>query len=143
MVSPTRAFFLTNSSTQLSDGTADAQVGSNFTNASITGQFGFLMNGFTIQTGGTTSTLDRVATLQFDAKGGLILNEFVNSNGSSSTTGFLTGTYSTSANGRITGTITGATNNIGLSMYLISNSSAYTIDNDTGFELDGQINLQQ
>jgi len=143
MVSPTRAFFLTNSSTQLSDGTADAQVGSNFTNASITGQFGFLMNGFTIQTGGTTSTLDRVATLQFDAKGGLILNEFVNANGSSSTPGFLTGTYSTSANGRITGTITGATNNIGLSMYLISNSSAYTIDNDTGFELDGQINLQQ
>jgi hypothetical protein len=143
MVSPTRAFFLTNSSTQLSDGTADAQVGSNFSNASISGQFGFLMNGFTIQTGGSTSTLDRVATLQFDGKGGLILNEFVNSNGSSSTSGFLSGTYTTSSNGRITGTITGATNNVGLSMYLVSNSNAYIIDNDTGFELSGQINLQQ
>ncbi|HZQ71128.1 MAG TPA: hypothetical protein VFA68_21565 [Terriglobales bacterium] len=143
MVSPTRAFFLTNSSTQLSDGTADAQVGSNFSNASVNGQFAFLMNGFTIQTGGSTSTLDRVATLQFDGKGGLILNEFVNSNGSTSTTGFLTGTYTVSSNGRITGTIPGATNTIGLSMYLVSSSNAYIIDNDTGFELDGQINLQQ
>jgi len=143
MVSPTRAFFLTNSSTILSDGTADAQVGSNFSNSSINGQFGFLMNGFTIQTGGTTATLDRVATLQFDGKGGLILNEFVNSNGSTSSTGFLTGTYTTSSNGRITGTITGASNNVGLSMYLVSNSNAYILDNDTGFELDGQINLQQ
>lgn len=143
MVSPTRAFFLTNSSTILSDGTADAQVGSNFSNASVNGQFGFLMNGFTIQTGGATSTLDRVATLQFDGKGGLTLNEFVNSNGSSSSTGFLSGTYTTSSNGRITGTVTGAANNVGLSMYLVSNSNAYILDNDTGFELDGQINVQQ
>jgi hypothetical protein len=143
MVSPTRAFLLNNSSSQLSDGTADAQVGSNFTNSSVNGQFAFLMNGFTIQSGGTTSTLDRVATLQFDAKGGLILNEFVNSNGSTTSTGFLSGTYSTSSNGRITGTITGAANNVGVSMYLVSNSNAYIIDNDTGFELDGQINLQQ
>ena len=143
MVSPTRAFFLTNSATQLSDGTADAQVGSNFTNASVSGQFGFLMSGFTVQTTTSTSTLDRVATLQFDAKGGLILNEFVNANGSATSTGFLSGTYTTSSNGRITGTIAGATNNVGLSMYLVSNSNAYIIDNDTGFELDGQINLQQ
>lgn len=143
MVSPNRAFFLTNSSTILSDGTADTQSGSSFSNASINGQFGFLMNGFTIQTGGTTATLDRVATLQFDGKGGLILNEFVNSNGSSSSTGFLSGTYTASSNGRVTGTISGAANNVGLSMYLVSNSNAYILDNDTGFELDGQINLQQ
>lgn len=143
MVSPSRAFLLTNSATQLSDGTADAQVGSSFTNASVTGQFGFVMSGYTINTGGTTSTLDRVATLQFDGKGGLILNEFVNSNGSATSTGFLSGNYSTSSNGRITGTISGSTNNIGISMYLVSSSNAYIIDNDTGFELDGQINLQQ
>jgi hypothetical protein len=142
MVSPSRAFFLINDSTQATEGTADLQTVGSFSNSSVNGQFGFLMDGILL-TSSTVDTLDRVATLQWDGAGHLTLNEFINISGTPSTSGFLSGTYKASSNGRTTGQIMGATNNINLVFYLVSGSNAYALQTDAGAEVDGMTMLQQ
>jgi len=139
MVSPSRAFSITESDTSDSsltqDGTDDLQQTTAFSNSSIKGQFALVMHGFN-----PTVFLDRIATLQWDGNGNLILNELVNDTGTVSTPGALTGTYSAAANGRVTGTINTLSNN--LVFYMISNASGNVLQEDAGTEISGTTELQ-
>ena len=78
MVSPTRGLFLVNDPNTVQDGSLDLQQTSTFSNSTMNGQFGFVMDGFDVQ----STAKDRVGTLQWDGKGKLILNEFTNADGS-------------------------------------------------------------
>ncbi len=143
MVSPSTAFFVTASdptdSSLTEDGTANLQQTSAFSTSSINGQFAFMMDGFN-----PSFLIDRVATLQWDGKGNLSLNEFVNDSGSGSAPGVLTGTYSVATNGRATGSITNlSANSNDLVFYMISNTNGYVLQEDSGTELIGRISQQQ
>ncbi len=141
MVNPSRGFFLiTNDSNAVEDGTLDLQSGT-FTNATMNGQFAFMMDGFD-----TTQLLDRLGTLTWDGTSKLTLNEVANSSATGQgaiSPGVLTGSYSVSSNGRAVGTINNLsiTNN-DLVFYLISGSDAYLLQNDTGVQINGMISLQ-
>jgi hypothetical protein len=141
MVSPSRGFFLiTNDSNAVEDGTLDLQSGT-FTNATMNGQFAFMMDGFD-----TTQLLDRLGTLTWDGTSKLTLNEVANSSATGQgaiSPGVLTGNYSVSSNGRAVGTINNLslTNN-DLVFYLISGSDAYLLQNDSGVQINGMISLQ-
>jgi hypothetical protein len=141
MVNPSRGFFLiTDDSNAVEDGTLDLQSGT-FTNATMNGQFAFMMDGFD-----TTQLLDRLGTLTWDGTSKLTLNEVANStlnNAGAISPGVLTGSYSVSSNGRAVGTINNlsVTNN-DLVFYLISGSDAYILQNDTGVQINGMISLQ-
>jgi hypothetical protein len=141
MVSPSRGFFLiTNDSNAVEDGTLDLQSGT-FTNATMNGQFAFMMDGFD-----TTQLLDRLGTLTWDGTSKLTLNEVANSSATGQgaiSPGVLTGNYSVSSNGRAVGTISNLslTNN-DLVFYLISGSDAYLLQNDSGVQINGMISLQ-
>ena len=137
MVSPSRAFFLVNDANKIEDGTVDMQQSTAFSNATMTGQFGFLMDGYVFN----VNTFDRVATLQWNGSGGLTLNEAVNVGGTLNVPGPLTGTYSVSSDGRTTSTINSLSNN--LVFYLVSGNDAYILQADTGAEIDGVVSKQQ
>ena len=141
MVSAARGFFLiTNDTNAVEDGTLGLQSGT-FTNATMNGQFAFMMDGFD-----TTQLLDRLGTLTWDGTSKLTLNEVANSSITGQgaiSPGVLSGSYSVASNGRAVGTI----NNLSLSnndlvFYLISGSSAYLLQNDTGVQINGMISIQ-
>lgn len=136
LVSPSRAFFLVTDAGVVAEGSADLQSSSSFTNASMNGQFAFLMDGFN-----SSFFIDRVATLNWDGAGNLSLNELVNASGTISVPGFLSGTYAVAGNGRTTGTISTVSNN--MVFYLVSGSKAYILQNDAATEIDGTTELQQ
>jgi hypothetical protein len=135
MVNPARGLFLVNDPNTVQEGTLDLQVGSSFSNSSMNGQFGFVMDGFDV---GPTPK-DRVGTLQWDGSGKLILNEFTNTNGVPSTA-VLSGNYSVSGNGRTGGSISNLSSN--LVFYLISGTDAYIVQTDPNVELNGTISKQ-
>jgi len=142
MVSPSRGFFLiTNDPNAVEDGTLDLRSGT-FTNATMNGQFAFMMDGFDA----TPQLLDRLGTLTWDGTNKLTLNEVANSSATGQgaiSPGVLTGSYSVSSNGRAVGTINNLslTNN-DLVFYLISGSDAYLLQNDSGVQINGMISLQ-
>jgi hypothetical protein len=136
MVSPTRGLFLVNDSNTVQDGSLDLQQVSSFSNSTMNGQFGFVMDGFDV---GQTPK-DRVGTLQWDGSGKLILNEFTNTAGSPSTA-TLSGHYAVSANGRTGSSISNLSSN--LIFYLVSGNDAYMVQNDSNVELNGTISKQQ
>ena len=140
MVSPTRAFFLINSGSKVEDGTIDQQQVTSFSNSSLNGQFALVMDGFD-----ATSFVDRVGTLQADGNGNLTLNELLNryvppNNGTLTLPGLLPGNYSVASNGRVTGSISSLSNN--LVFYVVSNNSAYALQNDTATQISGTISKQ-
>lgn len=135
MVSPTRGLFLINDPNTVQEGSLDLQQVGTFSNSTMNGQFGFVMNGFD---GGGAK--DRVGTLQWDGSGKLILNEFTNSAGTINVPVILSGNYAVAANGRTGGSISTLSNN--LIFYLISGSDAYVIQNDSGVEINGTISKQ-
>jgi len=136
LVSSSRAFFLIDDSSKVEDGTLDLQPSSSFSNASLNGQFAFVMDGFD-----ATTLKDRIGTLQADGNSGLTLNEVVNAGGAISVPGPLSGTYSVSTNGRTTASISGLSSN--LILYLISSNDAYIVQSDSGTEISGTISKQQ
>jgi hypothetical protein len=136
MVSPTRGLFLVNDSNTVQDGSLDLQQVSSFSNSTMNGQFGFVMDGFDV---GQTPK-DRVGTLHWDGSGMLILNEFTNTAGSPSTA-TLSGHYAVSANGRTGSSISNLSSN--LIFYLVSGNDAYVVQNDSNVELNGTISKQQ
>jgi hypothetical protein len=136
MVSPTRGLLLVNDSNTVQDGSLDLQQVSSFSNSTMNGQFGFVMDGFDV---GQTAK-DRVGTLQWDGSGKLILNEFTNTAGSPSTA-TLSGHYAVSANGRTGSSISNLSSN--LIFYLVSGNDAYVVQNDSNVELNGTISKQQ
>ena len=135
MVSPTRGLFLVNDPNTVQDGSLDLQQVSSFSNSTMNGQFGLVMDGFDV---GQTPK-DRVGTLQWDGSGKLILNEFTNTAGTPSTV-TLSGNYAVSANGRTGGSISNLSSN--LIFYLVSGNDAYVVQNDSGVELNGTISKQ-
>jgi hypothetical protein len=140
MVSPSRAFFLSNDPNKEEDGIADLQQSSTFSNSSLSGPYAFVMDGFIT----ASYNADGLGWIQGDGAGNMTWNQGVNDGGVfNSTSGTLSGTYSVASNGRVTATITGVsqTNN-DLIFYLISDSSAYFSQNVTGYEMFGTMDLQ-
>jgi hypothetical protein len=136
MVSPTRGLFVVDDPNTVQDGSLDLQQVSTFSNSTMNGQFGFIMDGFDVQ----STAKDRVGTLQWDGSGKLILNEFTNTDGTPSTA-TLSGNYAVSANGRTGGSISNLSSN--LIFYLISGNDAYVVQTDPNVELNGTISKQQ
>jgi hypothetical protein len=134
MVNPARGLFLVNDPNTVQDGTLDLQQVASFSNSTMNGQFGFVMNGF--DSGGAK---DRVGTLQWDGSGKLILNEFTNAAGTPNTA-VLSGNYAVSGNGRTGASISNLSSN--LIFYLISGNDAYVIQNDSGVEINGTVSKQ-
>jgi len=141
LVSPSRGFFLVNDATVVEDGTFDAQTGT-FSNSSMNGQYAFNMDGFD-----TSGNLwDWIGWLRGDGSGNLSSSEVLNPDGSPSTTGIVSGSYSVMSNGRATGSINNgifSNASTGLVFYLVSSSSGYVLEPDTGFQVSGFMTKQQ
>ena len=148
MVSPSRAFFLTNNSSQIEDGTADLQTVNSFSASTMKGQFAMAMDGLDLASfpfNGAVGTLARVGALQFNGTGKLTLAELANDSLTGSgaqSPGGLSGTYTVSANGRATGTLTGSNGGLTLVMYAVSASDAYALQADGLTNTSGPIELQ-
>jgi hypothetical protein len=138
MVSPTRAFYLVNDPAKAEDGVVEKQATTTFSNATLSGQYAFFMDGF------DGNFKDRAGTFIPDGNGNLIQNQVANSffppGPSVITASSLSGTYSVAANGRVTATVNSISNNMVL--YMVSNSSAYSLQADTGIDIGGAIKLQ-
>ena len=121
-------------------GTADQQQTTTFTNATLNGQYAFFMDGV------DTNFKDRVGTFIPDGNGNLVQNQVANS--FSFVDGFgnvnpasLSGTYSVASNGRVVSSVNSISNNIVL--YMVSNSSAYSLQADSGINIGGAITIQK
>jgi len=139
MVSPTRAFYLVNNPANAEDGVVEKQTTTSFTNSTLSGQYAFFMDGF------DTAFKDRVGTFIPDGAGNVVQNQVANSffppGPSVVTQSSLSGTYSVGGNGRVTASVNNVSGNIVL--YMVSNSSAYSLQADSGFDIGGAIKLQQ
>lgn len=144
MVNSGRAFFLVNDPNKVEDGTIDAQQNGSFNNASMSGQYAFVNDGFA--TNLVPPFLTRVGTFIPDGNGNLNLNEVVNSFGvnvgASVQNTIVNGTYSVAAPGRATATLNGGQGNIDLVFYMVSPSQAYVLQNDAATEISGKMLLQ-
>jgi hypothetical protein len=129
MVSPARGLFLVNDSNTVQDGSLDLQQVSSFSNSTMNGQFGFVMDGFDVG----QKPKDRGGTRQWAGSG-------TNTAGSPSTA-TLSGHYAVSANGRTGSSISNLSSN--LIFYLVSGNDAYVVQNDSNVELNGTISKQQ
>jgi hypothetical protein len=141
MVSPSRALFLVNDSTNVEDGTLDKQTGT-FSNSSMNGQSAFFMDGIDE---GQLLFKDRVGTLTPNGSGALSTDyrtSFFDPNaalGGSQDFAF-SGNYAVSGNGRATAQFTGFTNN--MVFYLSSANSGYFLQADTGIDMGGAFTKQ-
>ncbi len=139
MVNKTRAFLITNDSTKFEDGTLDQQQGT-FSNGSLNGQFGFVMDGFNLN---TSLYVDRIGWIQWNGSGNVTWNELVSDSGVTQQPPFLSGTYSVASNGRVTASVNNLSINANdLIFYLVSGSTAYILQNDPGVEIIGAMNAQ-
>ncbi len=136
MVSPSRAFSVTDSGTTVEDGSLDSQVGP-FSNSSLNAFYAFGMDGFD---NGLNATKERVGTIDFNGSGSLTLNEVSIVSGAPSTSGNLSGTYSVSSNGRTTASVNSLSSN--LVFYLVSGSDAYILQADSGVAIAGKMSKQ-
>jgi hypothetical protein len=139
MVSPSRAFFLTDDPNTIEDGTADLQTVATFSTSTIKGQYAVVMDGNDL----TVEYLSRIGTLQFDGAGKITLTEEVNASNSGNgavSPGVLTGTYQVSPSGIVDITISGSTLN--LVMYAASGSGGYALQLDGGTDTSGTMELQ-
>lgn len=136
LVSPSRAYVLTNDTTKVEDGTADLQQTTSFTNSSINGQFGFANDGFVL-TQTSVQFYDRVGYLHWDGAGNLGIKEFLDSSGTANQPGILNGSYTMANNGRAVGNVNTLSSN--LIFYFISNSQAYMLQGDTGVAINGMM----
>ncbi|HSS96640.1 MAG TPA: hypothetical protein VLK33_06415 [Terriglobales bacterium] len=132
LVSPNRAFFVTDSPNSVEDGSLDSQVGT-FTNASLNGLYAYEMDGFDSS---LNNTKERLGVMNANGNGSLSVGQIANAAGTvSNTTTPLTGSYSVGTNGRVTASVNNLSNN--LVFYLISGSKGYILQNDTGVSIGG------
>jgi hypothetical protein len=137
LVSPTRAFFVTDSPNSVEDGSLDTQVGT-FSNSSLSGLYAYEMDGFDSS---LNNTKERLGVMNLNGSGSASVGQIANAAGSvSNTTSPLTGTYTVGSNGRVTSTVNGLSNN--LVFYLVSGSKAYVLQNDTGVSIGGTMTKQ-
>ena len=148
MVSPSRAFFLDQLPGTFTDGTADLQTTSSFSNSTMKGQYALVMDGWDLtgQLGSGPQLQAFVGPLQFDGSSKLNFNGLANQTalGSGATTqGVMGGPYSVSSNGRITGTVSNGGGGFDMVMYAVSGSLTYVLQNDAGVVTSGTVELQQ
>jgi hypothetical protein len=141
LVSPSRALFLVNDSSNVEDGTLDKQSGT-FSNSSLNGQAAFFMDGIDeVQ----ALFKDRVGTLTPNGSGALSTNyvsSFFDPNaavGGSQVNAF-SGTYAVTSNGRATAQFSGFTNN--MVFYLSSTNTGYFLQADSGIDIGGAFTKQ-
>jgi len=137
MVSPSRAFTITNSPTSIEDGSVDKQVGT-FSTATLNGIYAFGITGFD-----GSLTNDLTGTLTGNGSGTLNMVLLPNVNGqipAQNQTQSFSGTYTVSNNGRVVGSLNNFSSN--LIMYMVSSSQAYIIQTDSNVELHGAMTLQ-
>jgi hypothetical protein len=147
MVNPTRAFFLTDGSPQVEDGTADLQTLSSFSSSTMNGQFAMVMDGADLtQLPFAVGTLARVGVLQFNGAGTLKVSELANdslSGTGAQSPGGLSGTYTVGSNGRVSGIVSGSGGfPLTLILYAVSGSDAYALQVDGGTNTSGMTELQ-
>lgn len=135
MVNPSRGLFLVNDPNTVQEGSLDLQQVSSFSNSTMNGQFGLVMDGFD-----GAGAKDRVGTLQWDGSGKLILNEFTNAAGVITSPIILSGNYAVSANGRTGASINNLSSN--LIFYLVSGNDAYVVQNDPNVQINGTMSKQ-
>jgi hypothetical protein len=135
MVSPTRAYTLTNTTAEIEDGTVDQQQATSFNNASLNAQYAFVMDGF------DSNSKDRVGTMLFDGNGNMTVRQFANAGGFSSQA-TLAANYQavSSGNGRVLVAIDQISNNVVL--YMVSTNEAYILQNDPGIGISGAMSKQ-
>jgi hypothetical protein len=142
MVSPSKAYFLVNNSVAVEDGTIQQQSGGSFTNANMTNQAAFVMDGF------DTGFKDRVGPFLPDGGGNLKWNQQANlftldNTGTGVGVGSTlatSGTYQVGTNGRVTSSVSNVSGN--LVFYLISNGNGYMVQEDPTFDIGGQFSAQ-
>jgi hypothetical protein len=137
MVSPSRAYFLTNDTTQVQDGTADLQTVTSFSTSTMNGQFGFANDGFLIPATGSIPLYDRAGYVHWDGSGNLAMKEFLNQSGTASTPGIISGSYTIDSTGRAVGNLSNLSSN--LIFYCISGTQAYMLQADQGVEINGMM----
>ncbi len=143
MVSPARAYLLTDDTTKVEDGTLDQQQASSFSTSSLNGQYAFTMDGLEFTNAGIVY-LTRVGWIIWNGSGVLTWNEAENNSAAGfNAPGNLPGTYSVASNGRAAATV----NNLSLNsndivVYLVSGSKGYMLQNDTGAEIVGSMTKQ-
>ena len=148
MVNPARAFFLTDSSSQVVDGTADLQTLSSFSSSTLKGQFAMVMDGADLTQfpfNGQVGTLARIGVMQFNGAATVNLSELVNdtlTGTGAQSPGGLGGGYNVSSNGRGTGILSNSNGGLTLVMYAVSGSDAYVLQVDSGTNTSGVIELQ-
>lgn len=139
IISATKFQLVSLDAATLWEGTATAQQGSNFTNASLDGGMIFL-------TSGQIQSLPAADAGQFTANGnGGITNGIgdENENGTITTGYTFTGTYSVATNGHGTLSLTSTTRGAyTYAFYLLANGQAALIRTDTGGDSIGNLNVQ-
>jgi hypothetical protein len=150
MVSPSRAFFLISSGSDVEDGTVDLQTVNSFSASTMKGQYAMVMDGLEFNQSSQTGVLDlaRTGALNFDGSGNLTLAELANLAGNSAQPpqgGGLTGNYQIDATGRIVGSLNNSGGTpLNLVMYAVSGSDAYVLQPDQalGIQTSGTVSLQ-
>jgi hypothetical protein len=112
-------------STVISSGSALAQQGAAFSNASIQGNYGLNFTGVTI--GGE---IDAIAQFSADGDGHLKGTVDFNNTGALSLGLALNGSYSGGANGRATATLNSSAGTLNMALYIVNNSLALALDLD-------------
>ena len=126
MVSPTKAYFLVNSSSAVEDGVFNLQTGGPFSNSSLSGQAALVMDGT------DTTYKDRTGVFQPTSGGGLKWKQTANAfdpvaGGLITETG-TNGSATVDASGRATVTVSGVTGS--LVFYLISPNNGVMVQED-------------
>lgn len=115
--------------TIVANGTATAQSGGPFSNASISGNYGLNLTGVTGLNTVSPNEVDAIA--QFSASNGAITGALdFNNFGLTNTSLTLTGTYSVSANGRATGTLQSSLGTFNVIFYTANGSKILFIEPD-------------
>jgi hypothetical protein len=132
MVSPTRAYVLTNSSVAIEDGTFTKQTGAPFSNSSLGSQAAFVMDGFDV------AYKDRSGVITPNGSGTFQWNQQANSfdinlGGSPSAT-TTNGTYQVDSSGRVKVVVNNVTSDI--VFYLSSSNSGFMVQED-GADIGG------
>ena len=144
MISPSRAFFLISSGSDVEDGTADLQTVNTFSASTMKGQYAMVMDGVDLNAG---QDLARVGVLQFDGSSKLSIAELINQSSSGigaqpPAGGGLTGNYQIDGTGRIVGTVSNSAGSLDLVMYAVSGSDVYVLQTDGGTSTSGTVSLQ-
>jgi hypothetical protein len=143
LVSPSLAYFISDDTTKAEDGIAQLQSTTSFSNASLSGQYAFFMDGLNFA---AEAYVDRVGWINVDGNGNLTLFQSELDNGTLTNNGKFSGTYNTvAANGRATATVNGiSAAPSDITFYLVSPTEAYILQSgaSTGYMIIGDMNLQ-